>query len=452
MKIELCKFGFSNNGQLWYPKPHSVICSEHFVGNKRSNDSNSPSYIPSLFPEVYKKKQVNIKQLSDRYIRTSNRQDKKLKMMINDDKSSEVEIIEPLQCESLNCVSNVGIQVMFDFNNTNPFKFECEFNKLNNDVGTQANIPLLNNISKISNTKDIACGPNVSCLNMNSFLGYHSITNESQLKDLTSTTFKVFNLPLSFISDSCYSTVSKENRLMIFLIKIKLGISYSAIGVLFNINRTTVSRIFYSVLNSLVSKTKHFIFWPNKKSILDTLPRAFKQNYPNCRCIIDCTEIKTEQPSTVEQRVNMYSRYKNAYTVKTLVAITPSGLISFLSKCYGGRASDTFITNDCGFLSKLEKGDEVLADKGFPGIKVSCKNKNSILIMPPFLHNGRFSENEVVETYNIASVRIHIERVFAKLKTLGILNKITIDLLPQVDDIMHICCVLINLQNPIIKD
>ncbi|XP_022167831.1 THAP domain-containing protein 6-like, partial [Myzus persicae] len=103
-----------NNGQLWYPRPHSVICSEHFVGNKRSNDSNSPSYIPSLFPEVYKKKQVNIKQLSDRYIRTSNRQDKKLKMMINDVKSSEVEIIEPLQCESSNCVSNVGIQVMFD--------------------------------------------------------------------------------------------------------------------------------------------------------------------------------------------------------------------------------------------------------------------------------------------------------------------------------------------------
>jgi len=98
---------------------------------------------------------------------------------------------------------------------------------------------------------------------MDSFLSYHSVTNESQLKDLTSTTVKVFNLLLSFMSDSCYSTVRKENRLMIFLIKIKLGgISYSAIRVLFNVNRTTVSRIFYSVLNSLVSKTKHFIFWP----------------------------------------------------------------------------------------------------------------------------------------------------------------------------------------------
>lgn len=148
----------------------------------------------------------------------------------------------------------------------------------------------------------------------------------------------------------------------------------------------------------------------------------------------------------------MYSRYKSSYTVKTLVAITPSGLIYFLFKCYGGRTSDTFITNDSGFLSNLEMGDQVLADKGFPGIKVSCENKNSILVMPLVLHNGKFSENEVIEKYNVASVRIHIEIVFTKLKTQGILNKITVDLLPNIDDIMHICCILTNLKNPIIKE
>jgi len=65
--------------------------------------------------------------------------------------------------------------------------------------------------------------------------------------------------------------------------------------------------------------------------------------------------------------------------------------------------------------------------------------------MPPFLHNGRFTEDEVFETHNIASVRIHIERIFAKMKTFGILNKITIDLLPNIDNIVHMCCVLINL-------
>lgn len=148
----------------------------------------------------------------------------------------------------------------------------------------------------------------------------------------------------------------------------------------------------------------------------------------------------------------MFSQYKNAYTVKVLVAINPSGLICFLSKAYGGRTSDSFITNDSGFLLKLEPGDEVLADKGFPGIKVALEGSKSILVVPPILHNGHFSEDEVLETYTVASVRIHIERVFAKLKTYLILNKITMDLLPYVDEVIHICCVLTNLQNPIIND
>jgi len=50
-------------------------------------------------------------------------------------------------------------------------------------------------------------------------------------------------------------------------------------------------------------------------------------------------------------------------------------MISFLSKCYGGRTSDSFITYDSGFLEKLEPGDEVLADKGFPGIKTKLNVK-----------------------------------------------------------------------------
>jgi len=73
-----------------------------------------------MFPEVYKKKQVNIEQQSDKYIQTSNRQGKKLKMMINYVESSEVEIIESLQCENSNFISNVGIQVMFVFSQEAP--------------------------------------------------------------------------------------------------------------------------------------------------------------------------------------------------------------------------------------------------------------------------------------------------------------------------------------------
>lgn len=65
----------------------------------------------------------------------------------------------------------------------------------------------------------------------------------------------------------------------------------------------------------------------------------------------------------------MYSHYKGGYTVKVLVVTTPNGMVCYLSKSYGGRYSDRFITNDSGFLEKLEYGDQVLVDKGYPGIK-----------------------------------------------------------------------------------
>lgn len=64
--------------------------------------------------------------------------------------------------------------------------------------------------------------------------------------------------------------------------------------------------------------------------------------------------------------LQMYSEYKHHHTVKFMVGCTPSGFISSVSKCYGGRAGDCFITNDCGLIDLIEPGDVVLADKGFP--------------------------------------------------------------------------------------
>lgn len=82
-------------------------------------------------------------------------------------------------------------------------------------------------------------------LSSESFHGFASIKHEKQLINLTGTSFSVINLLLSFLKTSTKNNYVKiENRLLIFLMKIKLGISYSAISVFFGINPTTVSRIF----------------------------------------------------------------------------------------------------------------------------------------------------------------------------------------------------------------
>ena len=47
------------------------------------------------------------------------------------------------------------------------------------------------------------------------------------------------------------------------------------------------------------------------------------------------------------------------------IGISPSGFITFLSSCYGARASDKFITKDSGFYNLLQHDDVVMADCSF---------------------------------------------------------------------------------------
>ena len=56
---------------------------------------------------------------------------------------------------------------------------------------------------------------------------------------------------------------------------------------------------------------------------------------------------------------------RSTMQLKFLLGITPCGAISFVSKCWGGRATDKFITMNSGFLGLLEHGYVILADRGF---------------------------------------------------------------------------------------
>ena len=264
------------------------------------------------------------------------------------------------------------------------------------------------------------------------FQGFSSARNDQQLQDLAGVTFNNFKFLLKRTFDASRSCkMSKENRLFIFLIKVKTGLTFSAIAVLFSVHRTTISRIFFSILQTLAFVTSNLVLWLNKDIIQGTMPECFKEDY------------------------NIYSHYKKGFTAKLLVGITPAGFISLKSRVAGGRKSDSLLTIESGLIDLLDDGDIVLADKGFPEIKetVNESGKKVLVIMSPFLEKkSEFNKQETEETYCIARVRIHVERVMQRLRTYNILNKIPANLFHCLDDIVHVCCVLVNLQPPIIND
>ena len=136
--------------------------------------------------------------------------------------------------------------------------------------------------------------------------------------------------------------------------------------------------------------------------------------------------------------------------------MTPQGSVSFISKGWGKRTLDKYITEHSGYLNNLLPGDIVLADRGFD-VTDSVAIMGASLDLPAFT-KGReqLSAREIESTRKIANVRIHIERVigavcqkFSIPSATGVLSK---DLVQTkindgvlLDSVVRVCCALDNL-------
>ena len=80
------------------------------------------------------------------------------------------------------------------------------------------------------------------------------------------------------------------------------------------------------------------------------------------------------------------------------------------------------LVEQSGFLSLLQRGDEIMADHGFT-IDDLLIPLGVILNIPPFHgEQGQMERGEVVETQQIASLHIQIEQVIRHVKEFDILS------------------------------
>ena len=112
----------------------------------------------------------------------------------------------------------------------------------------------------------------------------------------------------------------------------------------------------------------------------------------------------------------MWSEYKHHYTIKALVAITPTGAISYVSPSYGGRAADIFIVKDSGFLNYLVPYDEVMADRGFRIGEELMLRMVSLCIPPGKAVLMQMVPADVRKTSSIANVTIYVEQAIGRMR------------------------------------
>ena len=160
--------------------------------------------------------------------------------------------------------------------------------------------------------------------------------------------FPNYNVPMSFIRYIRSSALTKqswcfvpsetitcagrhrsvlvEDGRFIFLCRIRLGRMEQDLGIRFfahsKLSPENWSNFLYFVLGS-------WPFWLDKSTVMQRLPPIFKESYPQTRVIIDCTEIRVQNPSYLVLNSQTYSSYKGTSTFKCLIGIAPHGTITF---------------------------------------------------------------------------------------------------------------------------
>ncbi|CAN8006746.1 unnamed protein product, partial [Ixodes hexagonus] len=218
--------------------------------------------------------------------------------------------------------------------------------------------------------------------------------------------------------------LTAENELFLVLVRLRLGLFEHDLAHRFCVAQSTVSRICTSWINFMYLKLSVLPLWAPREVVDATMPDVFIEKYPTTRVILDATEIKCEVPSSLTLQSSSYSAYKSSNTFKGLIGISPNGLVSFVSELFTGSISDRESVIQSGFLDlSFDENDAVMADKGFV-IQDLLEKKGVKLNIPPFLRGNEFSEEQVKETKEIASLRIHVERRIGRIKSFHIFDRL----------------------------
>ena len=235
---------------------------------------------------------------------------------------------------------------------------------------------------------------------------------------------------LRVLHDFCLQIVSRNNNnalttfqeLTLTLCRLRLNLNVKDIAYRFGMSVPSVSKIFHKWLDILFNRLGKVIKWPEREQLLETTPLSFRNIFgTKVVIIIDCFEVFINRPNNLKARAQTWSNYKHHNTAKFLIGICPQGCISFISKAWGGRTSDKYITENCGLLKNLLPGDYVLADRGFD-IGDSVGFYCAEVKLPSFTKGKKqLSAKDVEQSRRIACSRIHVERVIGLLR-----NKYTI--------------------------
>ena len=441
------------------------VCSRHFVSGKPAGLYNitSPDCLPTLHMGHSKKSKNNqvVSANVERYERAAERDRKRILLEKIEDELPGItfELIDETISEELESIASQEIEMGMQYIKAQTSHRESNGNDCQWGYAEELQKELVHckaTVDKLTQQLDDRRAP----FSEKSFVSdeytkfYTRLLNFRLVK-------AVFDHVSKGLPPEGATKLSYFQEFMRLLIKLRTKVQNEDLAYRFNISPATISRIILKWLKRMDMCLSGLIFWPDREALRKTMPECFKASFESkVAVIIDCFEVFIERPSNLLARAATWSNYKHHNTSKVLLGITPQGVVSFVSDCWGGRVSDKYLTEHSGLRQKLLPGDIVLADRGFD-IEESVGVMQTKLHIPAFTKGKtQLTAVEVEETRSIANVWIHVERVIGCVRQKYPILQSTIPITfcstrkgedtPSIDHIVRICCALTSMCNSVV--
>lgn len=161
-----------------------------------------------------------------------------------------------------------------------------------------------------------------------------------------------------------FKEISPRDQLLLTLMKLRLGLTTSELALRFGITKKLASVAVEDAIHSMACRLRFLISWRSKDSALNEF-NAATGNQDKSNIMIDCLEFPIEEPLTPSARDQTWSEGKECNTIKAVVGTAHHGLIIFVSQAWGGKISNKELILRSGFLSEINSGDIVMANRDF---------------------------------------------------------------------------------------
>lgn len=245
------------------------------------------------------------------------------------------------------------------------------------------------------------------------------------------------------------------------IVKLRLNVPFKDLSHRLGYSTSYASYIFHGWLDLMYVHLQQLVLWPDLETLQNNMPSVFRKNFKRTRCIIDCFEVFIERPLSFDVRAVTYSNYKKHNTIKVFIAVSPTGSICFISRAWGGRVSDKVITQQCGFLDKLEHGDIVIADRGF-NVHDDIGVRGAKLVIPASTKGrSQLPREDIEKSRELSRVRIHVERVIGQLRKkytilhgtlpISLVRRPSDTNISTIDKVLVVTSALTNLSDPVLR-